>query len=322
MPPTPAGFEQVRTLPSSPLPVWTRSSTWRERDRSTHRPHVTPRCSSYADAAQRPSRRPSEFGSLAKNSERCPRLRLLRAAEVDATLGQVRLGLGDDPNVPRAARTSSTARGCASRRGSSTARRRGGGEADGRELELEHVDRTEHREVVERDAQPERTSRTSACCSLVNSLRIGRRPGDRLPDLDVAELVPSSSRADEAARHGVDLDPEVGEHRSLRGTSARVHRPELDRCRPACAAIRRTRTTTPASLSARSGVSKKTTWRICASIGSMPARPPPRRFASGTLSFSSTLSAPAIRWSSSVSLLGRGRDGSSRRGRRPDAGIT
>src|SRR5215218_3386421 len=55
---------------------------------------------------------------------------------------------------------------------------------------------------------------------------------------------------------------------------------------------RRARTTTPCLSRRRSGVSKKNTWRIWASRGSMPsAATMERRWESGTVSFSSTLSA-------------------------------
>jgi hypothetical protein len=60
---------------------------------------------------------------------------------------------------------------------------------------------------------------------------------------------------------------------------------------------RRPRTTTPAASSRRSGVSKKYTWRICASSGSIPsARIADRWSDSGTVSLSSVLSQS---WSSS-----------------------
>jgi hypothetical protein len=52
-------------------------------------------------------------------------------------------------------------------------------------------------------------------------------------------------------------------------------------------------------LSARSGVSKNTTWRICASSTSISSATAERRSTSGTVSFSSTLSAPLIRLSTS-----------------------
>ena len=59
--------------------------------------------------------------------QRRPRLRRLRAAEVDAPTGQERLGLGGDLEALRPARTSSTARAGASRRGRTTVRPPGGG---------------------------------------------------------------------------------------------------------------------------------------------------------------------------------------------------
>ena len=72
--------------------------------------------------------------------------------------------------------------------------------------------------------------------------------------------------------------------------------------------MRRARTTTPLPLSARSGVSKKYTCRICASSGSIPSAAIAERCAdSGTVTFSSTLSESLISASmrpssSSVSL--------------------
>ena len=65
--------------------------------------------------------------------------------------------------------------------------------------------------------------------------------------------------------------------------------------------LRRARTTTPLLLSSRSGVSKKNTWRIWASRGSISRaatveRKPER--VSGTVSFNSTVSAPLVSASS------------------------
>ena len=57
--------------------------------------------------------------------------------------------------------------------------------------------------------------------------------------------------------------------------------------------IRRARATTPWESSARSGVSKKKTWRIWAWSGSSASAATVERWCgSGTVSFSSTLSAP------------------------------
>ena len=67
--------------------------------------------------------------------------------------------------------------------------------------------------------------------------------------------------------------------------------------------IRRARTTTPAWSSARSGVSKKTTWRIWASSGSRPRpRIAARCWSAGTVSLSSTVSEPPSSVISSASF--------------------
>ena len=66
--------------------------------------------------------------------------------------------------------------------------------------------------------------------------------------------------------------------------------------------MRRPRTTTPSLSRARSGVSKKKTWRICASSGSRPSATTAERWSySGTVSFSSTLSESLSR--SSISAI-------------------
>ena len=65
---------------------------------------------------------------------------------------------------------------------------------------------------------------------------------------------------------------------------------------------RRARTTTPALFSSRSGVSKKKTWRICASSGSNArARMVASWAPSGMVSLSSALSAPSSSWNTSAS---------------------
>ena len=67
--------------------------------------------------------------------------------------------------------------------------------------------------------------------------------------------------------------------------------------------MRRARTTTPALLRARSGVSKKVTSRICASSGSMPSAMNRRAGAlRGIVSFSSTVFEP-LRSSSQLGEL-------------------
>jgi hypothetical protein len=63
--------------------------------------------------------------------------------------------------------------------------------------------------------------------------------------------------------------------------------------------MRRARTTTPTRLTARSGVSKKYTWRICASSGSIASAFAAERYApAGSVSLSSMLSD----WSASCSI--------------------
>jgi hypothetical protein len=74
--------------------------------------------------------------------------------------------------------------------------------------------------------------------------------------------------------------------------------------------ILRARATTPALLRARSGVSKKNTWRSCAFSGSIPSAATAERWSdSGTVSFGSMLSAPlassSTRASSSSESAGR-----------------
>ena len=60
---------------------------------------------------------------------------------------------------------------------SATSRRLSSG---GRDLELEHEDRPEHGEVVERRCPSGRAPRRTRAASFENSLRSGRSPRDRL----------------------------------------------------------------------------------------------------------------------------------------------
>ena len=142
----------------------------------------------------------------------------------------------------------------------------------GRELQLEHEDRAEDRQVVEARAvrrvlleeAPAGPSRT-ACAAASRPRRV--RATSACPSLPFID-----AGADVTARHRVDLDTEVRRAPELgrelaRASPAAASRPSRRPC-PARAAPGPRR---PAWSSARSGVSKKKTWRIWASIGSRPS---------------------------------------------------
>ena len=99
--------------------------------------------------------------------------------------------------------------------------------------------------------------------------------------------------------------PKLGDFRSSAGSSSGTTGRSFTTESSPFPWIRRARTTTPVWLSARSGVSKKNTCRIWASSGSSSQRlrRPSVDPTSGTVSFSSTLSASRIRSSSSAELL-------------------
>ena len=95
-----------------------------------------------------------------------------------------------------------------------------------------------------------------------------------------------------------------GERRSLAGKSVGTTGRRFTTESSPRPCTRRARTTRPAWFNARSGVSKKNTWRICASIGSSPRALIVDRWAvSGTESLSSMLSA--LRTVSSSSATSR-----------------
>ena len=94
----------------------------------------------------------------------------------------------------------------------------------------------------------------------------------------------------------------LGDWRSAFGMSSGTTGRSFTTQSPRFPCTRRARTTTPCSLSARSGVSKKKTCLIWASSGStLSARAVSNCAVSGTVSFSSTLSALAASFSSSAS---------------------
>ena len=96
--------------------------------------------------------------------------------------------------------------------------------------------------------------------------------------------------------------PKAGDFRISGGSSSGATGRSLTVESPPLPWIRRARTTTPALLRERSRVSKKSTCRIWASSGSRSrAATADRRLESGTVSFSSTLSAFLISWRSSAS---------------------
>src|SRR5215211_7475714 len=144
-------------------------------------------------------------------------------------------------------------------------------------------------------------SAKKARCALENSLRTGRSPvtaavtasGATSPLRDAEQTKPPGIASTSTKKPGVRRSSGA----SSSGTTGRSLTTES----PPLRCTRRARATTPAPLSARSGVSKKNTWRICASSGSRPSAPIAERCdSSGTVSLSSALSAPFMRVSSSV----------------------
>ena len=150
----------------------------------------------------------------------------------------------------------------------------------------------EHREIVELDALG-RVSSKNARCSFEKSFLSGLPPSDRVSTSVVPSFALQRRRAHEPSGHRVDLDPEFGRLPQLLRECVGHDRAQLHDGVVALALDRRARTTTPAWLSASSGVSKKKTWRICASSGSISSAATAERGSTpGTVSFSSTLSAP------------------------------
>ena len=158
-------------------------------------------------------------------------------------------------------------------------------------------------------------SSNSARCSFVKILRRGRSPPTAS---QTAALSPPTAFSDPEQTKPPGMastsTPKLGDTRSSAGSSLGTTGRSLMTVSAPRPCTRRARATTPALSSARSGVSKKKTCRIWASSGSMPsARTAERWLDSGTVSLSSTLSAPSIRASISVRRSSRsGRTGVAR----------
>ena len=126
-----------------------------------------------------------------------------------------------------------------------------------------------------------------------SSLRTGSRPC--MASLTAASsasafIVPEQTKPPGMASTST---PNAADLRTAAGTSSGTSGLILTIASPTLRCTLRARTTTPCWFSARSGVSKKATCRSWASSGSIPRRTrADRRLASGTLNFSSTLSAP------------------------------
>ena len=134
-----------------------------------------------------------------------------------------------------------------------------------------------------------------------SSLRSGRRPA--IVSLTAASSASPFIEPEHTKPPGMasTSTPNAGDLRSPVGISSGTRGLILTTVSPGLRWTRRARTTTPRLFSVRSGVSKKATWRICASSGSMPRfSTADLRLASGTLSFSSTLSEPLISLSTSA----------------------
>src|SRR4051794_6920921 len=131
----------------------------------------------------------------------------------------------------------------------------------------------------------------SSRCSLLNSFRIGRSPAivaRTSVGRSVAFNAPEHTRPPGSASTSTR---KFSDRRSLPGSSPGTTGRSLTTESSPLPWMRRARTTRPARSSARSGVSKKATMRICASSGSMPrAIAVERCWSSPTVSFSSTLS--------------------------------
>ena len=203
--------------------------------------------------------------------------------------------LGRDLEHLRRVRTWSRARGSASRRDRATSRCTSlRPKPAGVELSLSTKIGPSSVEVVELEAGGRVLPRRTRRCGLVNSLRVARLP--RMRFFTSAALQPRlhatpSTRSRRASRRAPR--PSRERARSSSGSSSGTTGRSLTTRRPrgpARAARARSR---PARLSRRSGVSKNQTSRICASSGSRPSASIAERCAgSGTVSFSSTLSAP------------------------------
>ena len=208
--------------------------------------------------------------SLGEELERLPGLRLLLAGEVDARARQERprlrgdlerLGgraLGRELEDARVVRVEPHL-------GDELA-----AEALRRELELEHEDRAQDREVVELDAlrrvlgveRPLLLREQLAQRPLAGHAPPGRRvPG--VPFIDPEQTNPpgiastSTPNAGERAQLGRELGGDDRPQLDDRVVALSLHPPRAD--------------DDAGALSARSGVSKKNTWRIWASSGSIPS---------------------------------------------------
>jgi hypothetical protein len=163
-----------------------------------------------------------------------------------------------------------------------------------RVLELQYVDRSQRLEIVE-------VGSLGCLRPLEGSLPFGEQrldptaAGRGLANVHVIRCPLERARADKSAGYRVDLDRECrlppNVPRNRVGYDARSLTTES----PSPSWIRLARTTTPAVSSARSGASKKYTCRMWASTGSSPrAVIVVFWWVSGTVSLSSTLSAPPI----------------------------
>ena len=113
--------------------------------------------------------------------------------------------------------------------------------------------------------------------------------------LSVPEQTNPPGSASTSTRNAPDSRSSSGSSLGVTGRSLTIESPPLPW-------IRLARATTPCASRSSSGVSKKKTWRICASSGSSSSAATVERWCgSGTVSFSSTLSAPLSRSSSSTS---------------------
>ena len=183
-----------------------------------------------------------------KNSSAVLGLRLLLAVEVDAALREEGPRLGGDLEGLAAAGTWSTARGCASRPGRATARRRAGGRGPrGVNLSLSTV-------IGPRTARSSSSRPSGACsakkarCSLVNSLRIGARARRRTSaHVGRSSIAPSSTpsrRTRPASRRPRPRSPAM--RRSSSGSSSGTTGRSLTTVSSPLRWTRRARTTTPA----------------------------------------------------------------------------
>ena len=228
----------------------------------------------HGQASSRPA---ASAGAAGEELERGLRLGLLRPGERDAMLREVGAALGGDLEGLCRAGTSSRARGSASHPGRATSRRRAGARAAfGVKTVLRMNVGPERDEGVELEAC-RRVRRVERPLVLREELAEGQHAGDRVartswpvvrPLSDPEQTKPPGSASTSTLNDG--------SRRSSAGSSAGTTGRSLTTVSPAPPWIRRARTTTPAPLRARSGVSKKKTCRGFASTGSI-GRPSDRR---------------------------------------------